>query len=118
MKILLALLVLSASAAPFAAQDVDTQSGNFMFESCRIALHSRENREYNEDKIEAWRDGVCEGTINGIAFSSPYLCPAKEVTKGQELRVVVKYLGDHPEKLHLSGLQLIHDALQQAFPCN
>ena len=35
----------------------------------------------------------------------------------QMRRVVVKWLSDHPEKLHLGVAQLVRDALRDAFPC-
>ncbi len=45
------------------------------------------------------------------------VCVPDEVTVGQITKVVVKYLKDHPEKLHLGAGLLTMTALKDAFPC-
>lgn len=40
------------------------------------------------------------------------------VSNSQAVRVVAKYLNDHPEKLHLPDTPLIIEALKAAFPCS
>ena len=44
-------------------------------------------------------------------------CAPKEATYAQYVKVVVKYLRDHPERLHESRQLLVQDALHAAFPC-
>jgi hypothetical protein len=48
---------------------------------------------------------------------SSSVCAPDGVTIGQTVRVVVKYLHDHPERLHESRLALTLDSLKAAFPC-
>jgi hypothetical protein len=48
---------------------------------------------------------------------SPKVCPAKDSTYEQGTRVVVKYLQDHPEELHMKSSALVERALAKAFPC-
>jgi hypothetical protein len=56
--------------------------------------------------------GNCLGLVRGWL---------RRITHGvntmQAVRVVVKYLQDHPEKLNLDNVVLIQDALIKAFPC-
>ncbi len=46
-----------------------------------------------------------------------FCVPEGKVTRLQKIRVVVKYLEDHPEKLHEPPSVLITRALNEAFPC-
>ena len=57
--------------------------------------------------VGAWEMGVAAG-IFGV--------PSSNVSHGQVCKVVVKYLKNHPEKLHEGGLLLIMDSLFEAFP--
>jgi hypothetical protein len=44
-------------------------------------------------------------------------CISAEIGNYQAIRVVTKYLNDHPEKLHLGDTVLIRLALTNGFPC-
>ena len=44
-------------------------------------------------------------------------CAPKEVTVGQLVLVIVKFLRDHPERLHQGRAALTMEALTTAFPC-
>ena len=69
--------------------------------------------------------GLCLGFIEGIVnaddlerwMKSPhsYLCEMPQVTNGQKLDVIVRYLTDHPETRHYHGAGLALRALQLAF---
>jgi hypothetical protein len=52
-----------------------------------------------------------------IAFAKHELCRPDGVTMGQEVAVVVKYIDEHPEDLHLEFLLLASEALAKAWPC-
>ena len=66
---------------------------------------------------EAWRDGFCAGIVHGVASVSRVVCERENVTHGQEVRVVLRFLQDHPEKLNMDGAVLVEMALAKAFPC-
>ena len=44
-------------------------------------------------------------------------CPPNNVSQGQVVQVVLKFLNQNPEKLHFSADSLVVKALQQAWPC-
>ena len=44
-------------------------------------------------------------------------CAPENVTPLQYVKIVVKFLRDHPEQLHRSQQLLTQDALHAAFPC-
>jgi hypothetical protein len=45
------------------------------------------------------------------------VCIPKGVTTGQKIAVVVKYIDEHPEDMHLKFKLLVHEALLKAWPC-
>jgi len=46
-----------------------------------------------------------------------YCLPQNGILIGQAVRVTVKWLRDHPEKLHQDGITLIWRAMAEGFPC-
>jgi Rap1a immunity proteins len=44
-------------------------------------------------------------------------CIPDEVTRGQVVRVVIKYIDQHPEQTHELFGFLAYDALKEAWPC-
>lgn len=52
------------------------------------------------------------------ADSKKWICVPNGVTSEQGKKVVVKYLENHPEKLHWVAWGLAHNALLEAFPCS
>jgi hypothetical protein len=74
-----------------------------------------------------FKDGMCMGYILGakdaldatfvVNQMSPAYCLDENVTNGQIVKVVVKYMNGHPETLHYGAQTLILLALDGAFPC-
>ena len=68
--------------------------------------------------VEAAVDrGYCLGVVRGVSF---WLLPkgcSDDVSMGQRVLVVTKYLKDHPEALNLPDALLVSTALSKAFPC-
>lgn len=72
---------------------------------------------------------VCLGYIVGMAdyedqlqdwsiLDEPIFCTPDGVTVGQLKKVVIKYLDERPERLHLTASSLTANALRTAFPCS
>ncbi len=51
-----------------------------------------------------------------IAATDELICPS-ESTNMMAVRVVVKFLNDHPERLQERENQLVFEALRKAYPC-
>ena len=113
MRSLLAVGVLQLALGCANAAE-DRQSGNFFFKFCKAGMEQR-GRDYIS--------GNCHGTIAGIAAISELLpaefrsCPPANAPRSQAVRVVVKYLEDHPGELNKDLEQLIVTALREAWPC-
>ena len=51
-------------------------------------------------------------------LDEPYFCKPKGATSGQLIKVVTKWLNEHPEHLHLVASSLAANAMNEAFPCS
>jgi hypothetical protein len=60
---------------------------------------------------------IDEIASTGTFDSAKYFCFPHGVTPDQAARVVVKWLGDHPARLHEDAVKLVVDALKENFPC-
>lgn len=73
------------------------------------------------DLVAATLDyGACMGFIKAVSQTlilASQLCQPEEITFGQAQKIVVKYLNDHPERLHIASAWLVREALLGAFPC-
>ncbi len=96
-------------------------SGNDLLKQCSMAL---------QEKPRDLDFGLCFGYVDA-ANSSVYLlnsiakqagghergCIPDEVTRAQEVRVIVKYLENHPAELHQSAYFSVLNAFDAAWPC-
>ena len=119
MKIILGfiLLALFAASSKAGATEEDSSDGKYLLRSCAVSVRIFDNLLQNETIDDAWRHGLCSGLVAGIMFASPMVCHEPGVSVEQGIRVVEKFLRDHPEKLRLKGTRLANEALSQSFPC-
>ena len=72
---------------------------------------------------------TCDGYILGILdfqealvgwsrLDEPIFCTPDSAISGQLIKVVIKYLNEHPEKLHFAASGAVTNALGIAFPCS
>ena len=60
-----------------------------------------------------------QGTlVNWSLLDEPYFCTPDSAKMSQLVKVVTKYLNEHPEKLHLDAGSLVANALNEPFPCS
>jgi hypothetical protein len=112
-------------ATPAVGQEVDPElTGNTLLRHCDILLRGVDSNNYNRE--EAVEGGRCIGVVGSISVLSTLpdtplyrrVCYPPSVETGQLVRVVVNWLEDHPEQLHLHFVRLTVDALVDAFPCS
>ena len=101
----------------FAKESYYIETGNELFARC-----TEGQREGVESAIPF---GICYGFINAMieesrcgqdtaGFSSRV---PEGANFGQVRKVVMKWLNEHPETLHMGASGLVSHALQDAFPC-
>jgi len=106
---LVALALLGATSSAMAAATSATSSGA----GCRTA-----NERSVIDKVDA---GFCSGIVEGTMWSlqiAKLVCLPNGMTLGQGLKVLVKYMDDHPEALHEKTAELAARAFVKAWPCS
>jgi hypothetical protein len=114
MRLLLSAALLCSLAVPAFAEP-DNNSGNYMLPHCRILIQ-------DQSKIGPM-SGLCAGIIETLGWAGGLLreedrfCSPPISTKGQHREVVLRYLENHPERLHLPFKRLALDALRKAWPC-
>jgi Rap1a immunity proteins len=72
-------------------------------------------------KVKRWRPGLSapSGFLDGLSFGleGRDFCPPREVTTGQGVAVVVKYIEARPKRMHERFGDLALEALKAAWPC-
>jgi hypothetical protein len=106
---------------PTIASGSHFSNGNDLLEAC---IQSSEFSE-SDKKINEFNAGSCWGYIR--ATNDMYevmaqnaerkICVSPQIGRKQIIRVVVKYLKEHPERLLNVASLLIYEAFQKAFPC-
>jgi hypothetical protein len=103
--------------------------GNAIMEDCNAAVSFADSGAlHDSDDINFGRAGYCLGLVQGITQLNKYyelmlkgkslFCtPSGGIKNGQAARIVVKYLRDHPEKLHEHESFLVIEAFREAYPC-
>jgi len=68
--------------------------------------------------VSAWLEGITEGAkdINGAEIVGG-TCIPKSSTVPQWVSIVIKWLREHPEKLHKPATSIVIMAIKEAFPC-
>jgi len=119
------LMPQSASAIGTAAID-----GNEVLDRCKTYIRTIDNAQAvsQSDYVDG---GFCVGYVTGVIDDhfmwqvnegSPtdptkHFCMPDGATPGQAVRVVVKWLEDHPARLHERAIGLVLSALRESFTC-
>jgi hypothetical protein len=93
-------------------------SGNALFDGCNAYVRS--DFPANVEPMVAAQGWTCFGIVTGVIsmmLLHKDFCPMPDATTGQGLRVVNKYLQDHPSQLNESLPILSFAALRNAWPC-
>ena len=99
-------------------------NGNGLLEECHQATRTGDNLSSTEYLLSIF----CIGKLQGIAELNAmyqheykikgFFCKSRgQITNTQLARIVVKYLNNHPEQLHLNDTYLTVVALEEAYPC-
>lgn len=106
------------------SSNVHSFSGSYYLQVCETSL---EKIDTNSTYIQGLESGFCYGSIStaygvlniqGGRLSKYKSClPDEALPNDQLIRIVLKYLKDHPEDLHKDGLVSVFLALMTAFNC-
>jgi len=107
--------------------EVATSDGKGLLTVCNVALKSITDGMDNLSDLELMNSSFCIGLAVGIKVSNVMeqasaddnlqYCIPSSASPEQLIRVLVKYLENHPENLHETPAVLISVAFIKAFPC-
>jgi hypothetical protein len=120
----LALLALVLCAVAAFSADEKYVDGNELLSKCSSTVKLLDNEKLSSSEMQdaKWCSGYVNGIDDGIEIASAtgntakLYCIPEGVTTGQAIRVLVKWLRNHPEKLHQSRV-LVVVSWADAFPC-
>lgn len=103
--------------------------GNSLLTQCSVAIRFIDTGEAGNDLNDLLGMGNCLGMMQGVTGlniiyevmlekEALFCMPKTGIQNGQAARIVVKYLKNHPEKLHQKEIFLIVAAFQEAFTCD
>jgi hypothetical protein len=99
------------------AQSSGTLSANYFLPGCLLATD--ENAGFV--KAADYKTGLCMGAVMTLFWLAgdriDNICPPPTSTIDQALRVVVRYLKQHPDGTHLGFVELAIAAMAEAWPC-
>jgi len=127
-KLLMSLVVLLATSRSQFARAADERSGNTLLKDCQAALDPNTPLLFSATTCMAYLQGLDDGESLKMlpppdVSRTPYgpqwrqWCTPDNVTVGQMVRVVAKYLGGNPASLHEDKLLLVRRAFEDAWPC-
>jgi hypothetical protein len=125
----LPLLLCSAFVCAQQKFEFPSTSGNSFVRVCSVIDKKIEDQTHLETQNAvaciAYVEGVVHGVSQEVDFSHAMtnkeplrpFCLPDDVENAQLVRVVLKFIGNHPEEAHQSTAFLIVLALREAFPC-
>jgi len=119
-------LLLSSLVRAQETKELPSTSGNVFLRLCSSIDKDERSATEAGHLVEcvAYTEGVIDGVVSEAAYVNvktgketpePYCLPKAE--SGQLVRIVLKYIRNHPEEAHQPTAFLIVVALQEAFPC-
>ncbi len=119
------LVLLIVAASLFIVSPVMAGTGNDLLNKCSeiIKLINKEDASSVSFTKAEHCYGLLIGTVETHEVlskhnnSENFFCLPPGITNNQAIMVIVKYMKEHPEKLHISASALILVALRKNFPC-
>lgn len=115
----------------FAQNDND---GNTLQHNCSLAVKIADGDSVRMSSIDNLNAGVCMGLVRGIMDTmglwesvdhgglvdntAMHGCLPNPLKAIQGVRIVLKYLNDHPDRLNAADTRLVLMAIVDAFPCS
>jgi hypothetical protein len=106
-------------------------NGNMLLKNCQAWVRLMDNPNDAASGSDEIEGANCAGYVDGVVDdhvtlqledkmpfdSTKYFCIPDGVTPNQTVRVVVKWLTDHPARLHEKAIRLVLAALRDNFAC-
>lgn len=119
------LLVICSPLASATDKGWSNIDGNTLLPRCSLAVEFQDKKDLKPDGVTDtvlcldFVSGFLDGyeTASTVENGKPMLCFPEGATTGQMIRVIVKWMQDHPEKLNEPASHLVFQALYNSFGC-
>jgi len=111
------LFLAAAWATGQQRQDVNADNGTSLLRDCQSAVRALEETDVLTTAESAYCAGYVQGVTETLSFFGKTCFPRDVVGASQAARIVVKFLSDHPARLHEPQFRLVKEAMTEAFPC-
>ncbi|WP_368736915.1 Rap1a/Tai family immunity protein [Pseudomonas nunensis] len=97
--------------------------GNELIAQCADGIKAADGGTLNDYYGASFCLGLTQGVRHTMRLLNDELPPLYKtcfpsgITNGQGMRIVFKYLQDHPDRLHEQGSDLVYLAYKTAYPC-
>jgi Ssp1 endopeptidase immunity protein Rap1a len=110
--VLLLLAALAAAGNPL------EHDGNELLAVCRDAVRIRDAGGHGSAQA-GYNAGYCDALVESMPqmYVASFCLPQAGIGTSQAVRIIVRYLESHPERLHLNQKDLLIEAFRDAFPC-
>ncbi|HXA86129.1 MAG TPA: Rap1a/Tai family immunity protein [Candidatus Dormibacteraeota bacterium] len=117
------LFAFATSISTFGQASID---GNTLQPKCQLALATKaEASKFTSSEFmdASFCQGYVAGVLDQISGAEGTTVPDNEkfclakIPLSQVIKVVYKYMNEHPEQLHFDGARLIRLSLGKALPC-
>jgi hypothetical protein len=124
--ILLSLIILTSGFFSNAFAETNPQDGNTFLNYCKLSLTGLQGGHLSDQELI--KSEVCTSYITGYVDAHNletngtsaqwFFCSSPKSNYGQYIRIFIKYMEQHPEKLHEDVKVLLFSSLTKAFPCD
>ena len=121
-KIMFAMMFVGVLATSLQAQTLAKTAGDF----AKLCADT-DPKAAARNSVLALNNGFCLGYFQGVLITNymfnalkrgdAFFCAPIEVTPGQARKVFLKYINEHPEKLHEEPTSTVQESLIAVFPC-
>lgn len=135
-KDVLIFMVLVLSSLFMPTLQAQQTTGTTLLNDCEVAIKLHDNKEAKATTVDYMKSSACISYISGaddmhnfIGYMLAVLGDQKDLKKyylyclppdfavGQGIRIIVKYLKEHPEELHYPAAFLIANIFKINYPC-
>jgi hypothetical protein len=101
-------------------------TGNELLQSCKERVRTSQSKAVTQSNAcSGYIDGALDAyrmVRSGLGYLTKYpegnVCVSAGVSDSQRVDILIRFMEEHPEQLHLDGSELVIDAFLKVFPCH
>jgi hypothetical protein len=117
------IFIILAFAPPSSGNDIRRfERASFLYSACKDVLREFDGEPHDAESMGRFCLGFFAGVLETRTYEMEkhhrsFVCWPEGIDIGQMIRVYVKYMDDHQERIHHYQIITVIDAAQDAFEC-